>query len=185
MRKSLAILGLVSAAAFAVPASATVYFPGDPQFLVTPCCGKTIFTAPAIAGTLAVTTTAPGIFTDDFRFIIPQDGVGSGSITTTANSTSSSNFINIISVTFDGITVPGTYVGNQLFQFAGLTNVPIIAFATNDLVVTYSTNGSGTYGGNLTFDAVPEPATWATFLLGFGFLGMAVRHKFAGQLKAA
>jgi hypothetical protein len=185
MRTSIAILGMISAAAFAVPASATVYIPGSPQFTVTPCCSQTVFTAPSIAGTIAVTTTTAGTFTDDFRFIIPQNGVGSGSVITTSTSTGSSNHINILSVTFDGNIVPGIYGGNQLVQFAALTGVPITAFATNDLIITYHTNGSGTYGGNLTFDAVPEPATWATFLLGFGFLGMALRRKFAGELKAA
>lgn len=189
MKTSVAIMSLISAAAFAVPASATVYIPGSPEFSVTPATGYTIYNSPTISGTIAVDTTAegPGTYTDDFQFIIPQTGVGSGAITTTANFTGSANFINILAVSFNGLPVPGSYDNGALFQYAGMTGVPITTGATNNLVVTYTTNGTGTYGGNLTFDtaAVPEPATWAMFLLGFGFLGLAFRRKLLGKLKTA
>jgi hypothetical protein len=35
----------------------------------------------------------------------------------------------------------------------------------------------GTFGGTLTFAAVPEPATWALLILGFGLVGGALRRK--------
>lgn len=187
MKFSNALLGAIAALGLSAPALATTYIPGTPQFQVTPCCGLTVFTAPHISGTIAVTTTAPGTFTDDFQFTIPQNGLGSGAITTSANSTSSSNFLNIESVTFDGKAVGGSYNNMGLFQFAGINNVAIKAFAVNDLLITYHTNGSGSYGGNLTFDAsaVPEPATWATFVLGFALLGLGLRGRKFEQLKVA
>jgi len=37
--------------------------------------------------------------------------------------------------------------------------------------------GTGSFGGAATFTAVPEPATWAMMLLGFGVVGFAMRRR--------
>ena len=36
--------------------------------------------------------------------------------------------------------------------------------------------GSGSFGGSVSFAAVPEPATWGMMLLGFAGIGMAMRR---------
>jgi hypothetical protein len=38
---------------------------------------------------------------------------------------------------------------------------------------------NASYGGNITFapNAVPEPATWAMMLVGFGMVGSAMRYR--------
>ena len=38
-------------------------------------------------------------------------------------------------------------------------------------------NNSGVANGNVTVSAVPEPATWAMMLIGFGGLGLAMRSR--------
>ena len=65
-------------------------------------------------------------------------------------------------------------------EFAGLTNVPITAGVQNILSVEYLSRGQGAFSGNLTFTPtapVPEPATWALMLLGFGAIGFAMRRR--------
>ena len=52
---------------------------------------------------------------------------------------------------------------------------------------SFSTFGDASYSGTLSFGtaAVPEPATWALMLLGFGALGVSMRRRRQGVLSAA
>jgi len=40
-----------------------------------------------------------------------------------------------------------------------------------------TSTGNGSFGGNVAFTAVPEPATWGMMLLGFGAVGFAMRRR--------
>lgn len=42
-------------------------------------------------------------------------------------------------------------------------------------------NGAGSVGGTLTIAAVPEPATWALMLMGFGAVGHSMRRRRSGS----
>jgi len=72
-------------------------------------------------------------------------------------------------VTLAPISTPGGF--NQ-FQFRGIAsttaNIYGLRFGGNYLLVTGTANGVP--------NAVPEPATWALMLLGFGGIGMAMRR---------
>ncbi len=193
MKFKLAMLAAISALAIASPAAATVYLVGPPNFIVMPQ-GGTIFTAPSIVANLSVVPNGPGVFTADFRFTIPQFGLGSGDVTTSYNKINGINYITFIptaahpglGVTFNGNVVPVVLSNHGLTQTASLSNVTILRNMQNDLILTFYAKRYGTIGGTLTFDtSVPEPATWATFLLGFGFIGFALRRKLAGKLLAA
>ena len=52
---------------------------------------------------------------------------------------------------------------------------------TGNATLRFSANGTsdslGGYIDNITLAAVPEPATWALFILGFGFIGHTMRRR--------
>ena len=48
---------------------------------------------------------------------------------------------------------------------------------TYTLTVRGTSGGNASFGGNLSFAAVPEPATWALFILGFGAVGHTMRRR--------
>ena len=145
-----------------------------------------------------------GAFTDIFQFTgFPQNGVGSGSITTSVNFADfgGSTDLDIISVVVNGLTAfqaLSTAFGDPTNPFPGTpvsctdrtvgtcganeaffrNDVPIISGALNTITVTGIARGNGSYGGNLTFSPapVPEPATWAMMLFGFAGIGWQLRR---------
>lgn len=176
---------LLSASVFAlVPAHAhaaeliETYTPGDPEFRVF----GNIFDGP-ITAAISVGGIVAGEFTHTFNFIIPQTGLGSGSITTSVAQT---GFNSIIDTDFISILVNGSAVGitrsaNNLVETGSATDISILANVPNSIVVSGISRGNGSYGGNLTFipttSAVPEPATWAMMLFGFGAIGFGMRRR--------
>src|SRR3546814_10702224 len=52
-------------------------------------------------------------------------------------------------------------------------NLPVTS-GMQTLVINGTSGGSGSYSGTLAF-AVPEPASWAMMIAGFGLLGGAIR----------
>lgn len=60
--------------------------------------------------------------------------------------------------------------GAQLFT--GSTNFPMFATGSFDLK-----SSAGASAGTLTISAVPEPATWAMMLIGFGAMGASLRRR--------
>ncbi|MBC7285379.1 FxDxF family PEP-CTERM protein [Hoeflea sp.] len=123
-----------------------------------------------------------GTFTDRFLFTIDQIGLGSGGISTIlAGGLGTETDLDFTEVTFfNGTdTVPVTITNTGFFESGGLANVPIAFGVQNVLSVTYLSRGAGAYSGNLSFSpsAVPEPASWAMMLLGFGAVGSIVRRR--------
>lgn len=123
-----------------------------------------------------------GTFTDRFLFTIDQFGLGSGGISSIlAGAVGSATDLDFTEVTFNNgtTTVPVTITNAGFFESGGLANVPISSGVQNILSVTYLSRGAGAYGGNLSFSpsAVPEPASWAMMLLGFGAVGSIVRRR--------
>lgn len=72
----------------------------------------------------------------------------------------------------------GSFAGPRLFN--GSTTSPIFNLGTFSLGQVMT--GAGTGGGRLTISeapvsAVPEPATWAMMILGFGMVGYSMRRR--------
>lgn len=115
-------------------------------------------------------------FDDKFEFIIPQNGTGSGSISTSFSSLK--NKLTITDLLINGVSY--TVPSNSSGQFLSVNDIPILIGATNTIEVIGSTAArGGTFSGTLTFSAaaVPEAATWGMMLAGFGMVGGAMRRR--------
>jgi hypothetical protein len=165
-------LGLV-AGTFAMalaPAAQAATFPiGSPNFFITN--GNPF--ADSITAIFFNSYGAGVTFDDSFTFTIPQNGVGSGSISTSFSS--DLNKIVLTDLIINGVTYALTTTSSG--QTATVGGIPITAFALNTIQVKGYTVGAGGYSGTATFSAVPEVATWGMMLAGFGALGMAMRRR--------
>jgi hypothetical protein len=155
------------------------------------------FCAPAQAETFTITnfdgsfgsfsTVVNGDFDHSWTWDVPADGLVSGSVTAARVSA-------LAGITFSLLTLNGQNLENHS---AGNTQ----NFSLDDLFATVGTqtlrlvgSGHGSYGGSISYAAfggggnenpVPEPATWALMLGGFGVLGMAVRRQRKPQVTYA
>ena len=69
-------------------------------------------------------------------------------------------------------------------EYTGPETAPVFApgvYATT----TYNNGDTGVPGGVLTITAVPEPSAWLILGLGFGALGLSLRHSRKGVRLAA
>ncbi|WP_277979140.1 FxDxF family PEP-CTERM protein [Sphingomonas phyllosphaerae] len=174
--KSLVAITMAAAAALsAVSAEATTYPVGSPNFEATAGPGGTF------SGAFQVTGLKAGTFSDTFTFTLPTNGLGSGTVTTSVTDLFSANDLDFTSVTINDIAAEITKTAGGAFEVAFINNVPIVAGQLNKLVVTGLSRGNGAYGGQATFtpvnSAVPEPATWAMMIMGFGVVGYAMRRR--------
>lgn len=185
------LLAAASAFALAPAANAADVLPGNPTsvpgafFVVS----GNPFSGP-VSGAYGRSGIGIGSFTDRFLFTLgdPRGGLGSGSITTVlAGALGGRTDLDFTTVTFDnGTTVfnvpigPGMSFGSEA---GALSNVAITPGVQNILSISYLSRGQGSYGGNLTFNPVPEPATWLMMLMGFAGLGMVIRHRRRQQVR--
>jgi PEP-CTERM motif len=204
-------LAISSAASAVVILPGAPVRPGsDPStsFITSPLV-VTPATTGVITATIGHTGITGGDFMDQFLFSIGMTGAGtigagSGSIITSATAFLDTTDLDITSVIFNNGT--SDFAANLVLRDAAgnmcttrgsgtcgtsegyaLSGVPIIGGALNSLSVTGFSRGAGSYGGNLTFtpnSAVPEPATWAMMLLGFGAIGFQLRRKRSGAALA-
>jgi hypothetical protein len=160
------------------------------QFAVTFAPDGTISAHIGREGIGSTTDIGPGIgtpgsplsFVDTYFFIVDADGLGSGSVSTSLSGLLTA-LLNPTNVDFSSVTINGTPVPKSPtgdIETAGITNYPVTNGAPNFLVISGTARGNGSYGGNLTFTptpSVPEPATWAMMLLGFGAVGFGMRRR--------
>ena len=177
MRKSVAArLGLVSAATLALlaasPASAAQYlfdFSGTGFF----------------GGTLNGSGT---LTTDDVSFVNALNGYTAQTITGISGTFNGSTITGLANVTGSNnlfyLTGPFFVDGNGL-GFSTASGVSANLFVTNGTSYRVNTMGAGLLTGLVTARvtpvtvaaAVPEPATWAMMLMGFGVIGAALRRR--------
>ncbi|WP_344698540.1 FxDxF family PEP-CTERM protein [Sphingomonas limnosediminicola] len=132
-------------------------------------------------GIPGVSSVAGTAFTDMFNFIINDNGVGSGSVTTSVSlqGKNGATDTDLLSVFINGILATHT-VDNGLTDQWSVTDVPIYFGVVNNITINGISRGQGHYAGTAEFTpvaAVPEPATWAMMLLGFGVVGFSMRRK--------
>jgi len=179
IRKSfLRTVGVAVALTCAASANATVFNVGPPgsNFFLTN--GSTP-TSPSISAFFQNSFAVGGVetgFDDTFQFTIPQDGFGSGSATTSF--VVESNRLKITDVIFNGTSYASQLLANN-FTGVNISGVPITNGVLNTIQVIGTVTGSNGYTGTATFaaSAIPEPASWAMMLVGFGAIGAASRRR--------
>ena len=73
---------------------------------------------------------------------------------------------------------------NGIVEFWSLSSLFLEA-GQYTLSINGNNNSTGSLGGTITINAVPEPGTWAMMLLGFGAAGYAMRRRRAPVLAQA
>ncbi|WP_296596720.1 FxDxF family PEP-CTERM protein [Phenylobacterium sp.] len=116
-------------------------------------------------------------FTDTFNFALPTGSVGFNLSSVSFQALSGLNFT---SVTFNGVAltlsqVPNTYVWNA-YTAAPL---PVVSGGPQTLVVKGNGGVNASWSGTGFFAPapVPEPATWALMISGFGGAGAMLRAR--------
>ena len=182
MRTFSKLMAAAAVVAFAPAVQAADIFPGNPT--AVPGAFFNVSGNPAmgpVSATYGRSGIGSGTFTDNFLFTIDQFGLGSGSITSILSGLSgSATDLDFQEVTFSNgtTTYPVTITDFGGLEGGGLANIPIAFGVQNTLSLTYLSRGQGSYGGNLSFTpAIPEPASWAMLLLGFGAIGFVVRRR--------
>jgi len=169
-------LGALAALTLLAPAnaSATVFHIGDANFFIT---SGTPFT-PSITAAFYDAFDASTTFDDSFQFTIPQDGTGSGSISTSF-SNATTNKLTISDLIINGVSYAALLHVDASGESASIGGIPIVNGMLNTIEVKGMTNGSGTYDGTMTFTAaaVPETSIWAMMIVGFGLVGMSFRRR--------
>ena len=172
--KSVGLALAIGAVAFAgAPAAnaATIFPVGGSHFIVT---SGTPF-SPSITAIFFDGFSTSTTFDDIFQLTIPQNGVGSGSISTSFSG--NLNHLTITKLLIDGVSYALTSSASG--QSVTVGGIPIVSLALNTIEVIGTTHGSGSYAGNATFQAIatPEPGTWAMMLGGLGLLGATLRRR--------
>lgn len=188
MRKLSIALTALAACSLGSAAQA-VLVPVGPT-LITPSTPSDSF-----AGAMNCTTVeSPCTFMNSYTFTTPAN---TSSVNVSVNSVdgvpmTDINFTNII--LNNGTSNTGTFsVTNGTVDTAALLGATLIAGATNTLTIFASAANPGAVDANFgltlaftpTASGVPEPATWAMMLVGFGAAGYSLRRRKRVVLQAA
>jgi hypothetical protein len=127
----------------------------------------------SFSGTFGDTGITNPTFTDTFTFTLPT-GLASSTVSSTFQGATTD--VNFTSVTLNGTQFNVGAAGKNEFGF--LDNLPVTN-GTQTLIVSGTSAGNGSFAGTIAFAprAVPEPATWALMILGFGGVGGMVRNR--------
>lgn len=124
-------------------------------------------------GNTGITTPT---FNDVFNFTLPT---GTADFVVTSTQSADSQNITWTSVNFNGAEFDPVVVGKN--QFRLLNGVSVTAGGAQSLVLNGSSGGNASYSGVITFapvtGGVPEPATWALMIGGFGGAGVMLRRR--------
>ena len=128
----------------------------------------------SLSGTFGDTGVAAGDFSDTFTFALPT-GIAGATVTTNFVSNLLNN-IDFQSVTFNGQSFTLSPTGQV--ENGYILSLPVAA-GQQTLVVNGRSGGNGSYSGTLSFamGGVPEPASWAMMIIGFGGIGALMRRK--------
>lgn len=138
--------------------------------LSSPAQAAAVIIFDGTTGTFGNTGIGAGAFSDTLKFTVP--GLGSVGATISSIAVSLLTNVDFTSVTLNGAEFDIGNLGNNEFRSLVLP----VGGGEQTLVISGTSGGAGSYSGTLAF-AVPEPATWAMMISGFGIAGVAVRAR--------
>ena len=118
-----------------------------------------------------------GKFQDTYSFTLPQYLLSSASLSTSAVTVGGKDDLDITSVLFNGVELTPTKSKKNQNESFVINDVAIKAGALNTIVIKGLGRGNGSYAAQAVFAPVPEPASWAMMIGGFGFVGGAMRRR--------
>ena len=199
MRKTLIALAATAAAVTAMPASAAIIIQSGAGF-VQPAenvLATSNLTAQTVFGTTNQTNTSVSVTSLNNELLSSSDANGQARFSTSDGSLDTARFFltnggsftqaefNLFNATQGTTSVQISVNGGaaQTFSLTNGQNFFGINATGGDVItsVTFDTNGTGVadlrqvrLGG---VAAIPEPATWAMMLGGFGMLGLSMRRR--------
>ena len=170
MRKLL--IGVVGATALAVGSAAGAVVTVDLTTMVI--SGPTTVADTTTIGFTEAQLSSP-TFMENVVFTNTLAGLYSIALTT------SSPQIDFTSAVLSGLGGPYNLVeinDDGTTEFWRLANPVMLGASQYTLSINGNNSGAGSLGGSITIrQAVPEPATWAMMLIGFGAVGFAMRRR--------
>jgi hypothetical protein len=167
----------------AASAAAAVFaFVGSAAAAVMPVTFSAVGSDGSFSGTFGDTGITNPTFTDTFTFTLPT-GLASSTVSSTFQGATTD--VNFTSVTLNGTQFNVGDAGKNEFRF--VDNLPVTS-GPQTLIVSGTSAGNGSFSGTIAFAprAVPEPASWALMILGFGGVGASLRRRQAmGRLQTA
>jgi hypothetical protein len=133
----------------------------------------TFFHFDGVSGTFGHNNIAAGSFNDTFHFVLPTAGVFGSTI-------SSIRVSKLTNVDFSSVTLNGTAFTTLLSGVVEARYLTLpVSGGEQTINVTGTSGGNASYAGTLAFavSAIPEPATWAMMVGGFGLVGNAMRRR--------
>jgi hypothetical protein len=125
-------------------------------------------------------TAGPGTFSDMFTFtILGTSSVDFNGQVSSIEFTPSQQNVNFTTLTVDGMSVFTKTSFDDLPETWAILNPILLAGGTHTIAVGGNLIGTvGSYVGNFNVtQPVPEAATWAMMLLGFGGMGLINRRR--------
>ena len=172
------VLGLAGAAALAISSAAGAQVTVDDCSMV--CDGPDVLGNETTIGFTESGLDAP-TFSEYLQFTNDLAGIYALTLDT------SSSGIDFTSAILTGPGGPYNLVeefDNNISEFWNLSSLYLEA-GQYTLTINGNNNSTGSLGGTVTINAVPEPGTWAMMLLGFGAAGYAMRRRRAPVLAQA
>ena len=170
MKRNLFVAAAAAFTTFAVaqPASAAVTLNTTP-------------TATGFTATFGNWTVPNGPFSHSVKFTVGRTGILNGTFSTFGDQFGGVNMSGpgasvTITPSASGSAFSFLLAPNAVFTAGGLPNTLIKAGEYTLSVSGANSFGLSSYSGTLNFFAVPEPATWAMMIGGFGLIGAATRR---------